>query len=133
MQLAAIYATTLATFLIIDAIWLTNVIRPLFERHVGDLLRDTMQFSAAVGFYALYIAGILYFATLPALKSGSGLGVVILNAGILGFLCYGTYEATNMTTLRGWTWSMVIFDTGWGVFLTVLAAIAGFLVGKAMA
>jgi uncharacterized membrane protein len=45
-------------------------------------------------------------------------------------LAYGTYEATNMATLRGWSWQMVVVDTGWGMLLTAVAATVGFQVGR---
>ncbi|MEM7615259.1 MAG: DUF2177 family protein [Pseudomonadota bacterium] len=127
-----IYLGSLAAFLAIDAVWLTTVMRPLFERHVGALLRPEIQLGAAAGFYLIYIVGIMYFCTLPALREG-GLGLAALNGAILGFLAYGTYEFTNMTTLKGWTWSMVISDTAWGMALTATTAVVGYLIGRALA
>ncbi|MEO0386071.1 MAG: DUF2177 family protein [Pseudomonadota bacterium] len=126
MALIWIYLVSFVAFLAVDAIWLRTVMQPLFQAHVGDLLRAEFRFEAAAGFYALYIAGILYFATVPALRDGTLL-TALRDAAILGFLAYGTYEATNMTTLKGWTWTMVIGDTAWGVFLTALTAGVGYL------
>lgn len=120
-----LYLVSAAVFLVVDAVWLNTVMRPLFERHVGDLLRESIRLEAAVAFYLCYIVGILYFATWPALKAGS-LPLAVMNAAFLGFLAYGTYEATNMTTLKGWTWSMVLIDTGWGMALTALTAAVGY-------
>ncbi|MEM8871783.1 MAG: DUF2177 family protein [Pseudomonadota bacterium] len=131
MTIVWIYLGSLLTFLVVDAVWLTTVMRPLFERHVGALLRPEIQLGAAAGFYLLYIVGILYFCTMPALKENA-LGLALFNAAILGFLAYGTYEFTNMTTLRGWTWTMVISDTAWGMFLTTVTAGAGFAIGRAL-
>lgn len=131
MVYLGLYVICLVVFLGIDAIWLSNVMRPLFERHVGDLLRENIQIGAAVGFYLLYIVGILYFCTLPTLREGAA-GLALLNGLILGFLAYGTYEFTNMTTLKGWTWTLVIFDTAWGMALTAGTAVAGYYAGRMM-
>ncbi|MEO1550622.1 MAG: DUF2177 family protein [Pseudomonadota bacterium] len=119
------YLVTLVAFLAVDAVWLSRVMRPLFEREVGPLLRENIQFAPAIGFYAIYIVGVLYFASLPGLRPGGGYVHTALLGAFLGFLCYGTYEATNMTTLKGWTWVLVIGDTAWGVVLTGFAAVVG--------
>ncbi len=124
------YFATLITFLVLDAIWLTKVMQPMFQKQVGALLRSEIMVLPAAGFYGLYIVGILYFASFPGLKDGP-LWVVI-NSAFLGFLCYGTYEATNMTTLKGWSWHMVFVDTAWGMGLTVVSALAGWVALRAM-
>ncbi|MEO0913694.1 MAG: DUF2177 family protein [Pseudomonadota bacterium] len=126
MSIIWIYLVSAVAFLGVDAVWLRNVMSPLFYKHVGPLLRDEFRFEAALGFYAMYVAGILYFATLPALRAGL-LSEAVIKGALIGFMAYGTYEATNMTTLKGWTWSMVITDTAWGVFLTALTAVVGYL------
>ena len=125
------YLVTLVAFLAVDAVWLSQVMRPLFEREVGHLLRENIQFAPAIGFYAIYIVGVLFFATAPGLKPGGGVVQTAALGAFLGFLCYGTYEATNMTTLKGWTWTMVIGDTAWGVALTAFAAVVGLFAARA--
>jgi uncharacterized membrane protein len=131
MGIVAVYVATLVAFLAIDAVALKFMMYPLFSRHVGDLLREQMQLGVAAGFYLFYVAGVLYFAVMPGLKAES-LGLAALNGAILGFLAYGTYEATNMATLRGWSWAMVATDVTWGTFLTMLTAVIGYLVARAL-
>ncbi|MHA3977934.1 DUF2177 family protein [Halovulum sp. GXIMD14794] len=126
-----IYLAMLVAFLAVDAVWLTQVMRPLFERHVGDLLREDILLSAAAGFYLAYVVGILWFCVLPGLREDAVLTAV--GRGLaLGFLAYGTYEFTNMTTLKGWSWSMVAVDTAWGMVLTGGTAAVGVWVGRAV-
>ncbi|QHQ37397.1 DUF2177 family protein [Algicella marina] len=122
-----IYLVTLISFLGIDAVWLRTVMSPLFNTHIGAFLREEIKMGAALGFYALYVAGIMYLATVPALRAGL-LGEAALKGAVLGFLAYGTYEATNMATIKGWSWSMVATDVAWGTFLTALTAVVGYLV-----
>jgi uncharacterized membrane protein len=131
MGILAVYVATLVAFLAIDAIALKFMLYPLFSRHVGDLLRDDMQLGVAAGFYLFYVAGVLYFAVMPGLKAES-LSLAAMNGAILGFLAYGTYEATNMATLRGWAWQMVAIDVTWGTLLTMLTAVIGYLVARVM-
>lgn len=129
MAYLAVYLAALAVFLLLDAVWLKRVMRPLFEAHVGGLLRDEIRLGPAAGFYLAYVGGILYFASLPAL-AGGGVLRSALDGMLLGFLAYGTYEATNLATLRGWRWSMALTDTGWGMALTALTAAAGHLAAR---
>ncbi len=119
-----IYLTSLAAFAIIDAIVLTTVMKPLFERHVGELLQSPINFAPAAVFYLFYIAGIVWLVSLPALRDGSIMQAA-LNGAILGAMAYGTYEFTNMATLKGWSWTMVAVDTSWGAILTGAVAALG--------
>ncbi|WP_333630300.1 DUF2177 family protein, partial [Agrobacterium cavarae] len=52
-------------------------------------------------------------------------GEALLSGAIFGFLAYGTYDMTNLSTLKGWTWRLCVVDIIWGTLLTSLAAAAG--------
>ena len=65
------YAVALTVFLGIDIVWIRNVMQPVFERNLGPFLLDTPRLGAAAAFYALYIAGVIYFAVSPAAAGGS--------------------------------------------------------------
>jgi uncharacterized membrane protein len=118
------YVAVLISFLALDAIWLKAVIGPVFENDVPQLLAESPRLGVAAGFYAIYCIGIVWFAVRPAL-AGGGIGSAVLNGAILGLMAYGCYEATNMATLKGWTWRMLIFDIAWGTLLTATAAAIG--------
>ncbi len=129
MQTVILYAATLVIFLAIDIIGITQIIRPVFERHVGHLLADPFRMGPAAAFYAAYIAGVLYFVSLPALASGRSLDALIGGA-IIGLMCYGTYEFTNFATLKDWSCQQVVIDTIWGGILTGFSAWAGVTVTR---
>jgi uncharacterized membrane protein len=59
--------------------------------------------------------------------------VAALNGAIIGFLAYGTYEATNLATLKGWSYEMLVVDVAWGMTLTAMTAVVGFLAYRWMA
>ncbi len=122
MQLATLYATTAAVFLILDGLMLTFVMKPLFTRHIGALLIEPIRYVPAGLFYAAYVAGLLYLVSLPALKTGAP---VVIPAAIIGAMAYGTYEFTSYAILRDWTVQMVATDVLWGTFLTAFSAWAG--------
>lgn len=132
MSFLWIFLVALLAFLLIDAIMLKLVIYPLFARNVGELLRADMRLGVAFGFYVFYVAGLVYLAVLPGLEQAS-LARAVINGAVIGFLAYGTYEATNMATLQGWSWSMVLTDVSWGTVLSALVAGIGYALGRYLA
>jgi uncharacterized membrane protein len=124
MQIIFLYAATLIVFAVLDAIMLSNVMKPLFEKHLGDLIRSPIFVAPAAIFYLFYIAGLLYLVSVPALREGSLMSVA-LGGAILGAVAYGTYEFTSMAVMKDWSWQMVITDTTWGAVLTATSATAG--------
>lgn len=126
MSYIVAYAAALLVFLIVDAIWLNFVMSPVFERNLGDMLLESPRLGIAAAFYAVYVLGILYFAAWPAITAGSWRPAV-LNGAALGFLAYGTYEATNFATLKGWTYGMLAADIAWGAVLTAFSAVCAYL------
>lgn len=129
MTLVWIYGAALGAFLVLDAVMLTLFMQPLFQRHIGEMLREQINYAAALGFYLLFIAGLIYLAVLPALAEQSLLRAV-KNGAVVGFISYGTYEASNMATLHGWSWNMVAADVTWGTLLCATVAAVAYGVGR---
>jgi uncharacterized membrane protein len=129
MAFATLALSTAAIFLVLDALMLTFVMRPLFERHIGGLLLADFRIGPAALFYAAYVAGLIYLVSWPALKTGTP---VILPAAIIGAMAYGTYEFTSYAILRDWHISMVLTDTIWGTVLTAVSAWGGVAVTRAL-
>jgi uncharacterized membrane protein len=122
MQIATLYATTAAVFLILDGLMLTFIMKPLFTRHIGALLIEPIRYVPTGLFYAAYVAGLLYLVSLPALKTGAP---ILIPAAIIGAMAYGTYEFTSYAILRDWHPAMVATDFLWGTVLTAFSAWAG--------
>ncbi|MEQ8267630.1 MAG: DUF2177 family protein [Parvibaculum sp.] len=120
------YGATALVFFGLDYLWLGTVAKGFYARELGPLMRETPDFAAAGLFYLFYVAGIVFFAVLPALQSGSW-KTALLYGGLLGLLAYGTYDMTNLATLKGWSVKMVVVDMAWGAALTAMAALAGTL------
>lgn len=123
------YFITLVFFFAIDLTWLGLIAKNLYREKLGFILSDKVNWTAAIIFYLIYIAGILYFAVLPAAESGSLLTAIIRGAA-LGFLCYATYDLTNMATIDRWPLSIVIIDICWGTVLTACCAAGGYWAGR---
>ena len=123
-QIATLYSVTLVVFLGLDMIGIRYLVYPVFARHVGDLLASPMRLLPAAIFYLFYVAGVLWFVSLPALKDSAPLQALLWGA-LLGAMCYGTNEFTNYATLGRWSLEQVVVDGLWGTFLTGFAAWAG--------
>jgi uncharacterized membrane protein len=125
MQYVVAYAASAVVFLGLDLVWLGLIARSFYARQLGDLLRDSPSLSVAALFYALYVGGIVLFAISPALQSQSWRTALVLGL-LLGLLAYGTYDMTNLATLRRWPLALALVDMTWGSLLTGLAATAGY-------
>lgn len=123
-QVLMLYAITVVVFLVIDAVGINYLIRPVFEQHVGHLLASPLRLGAAAAFYMAYVAGLLWFVSLPALRENAPLQALV-GGMVLGFLCYGTYEMTNYATLKDWSLQQVAIDLAWGTILTGFSAWVG--------
>lgn len=98
--------------------------RPLFEADVPNLLASAPNKTAAAIFYVAFAAALLHFAVMGAIARGS-VSLAARDGALVGLLAYGTYELTNMATLRDWSWRLVAIDVTWGAVLSALAAAAG--------
>ncbi|HRX42190.1 MAG TPA: DUF2177 family protein, partial [Clostridia bacterium] len=65
------FAVAFAVFMIIDFIWLVFVAAKLYNRELGALKKKKINWTAAILFYVLYIAGLVFFVLNPDL-SGKG-------------------------------------------------------------
>jgi uncharacterized membrane protein len=132
MTLIVLYAVTFIVFLGIDYLGLTYLIKPTFQQYIGDLLSDSPRLGPAVIFYAFYVGVLLWFVSWPALEQGKSLAWVFGSGVLIGAMAYGTYEFTNLATLKDWTWRMVATDFTWGSLLTGVSAAAGVAVARAV-
>ena len=113
------FVVTLLIFLLLDSVWLGVIADGFYQENIGHML-GPVNWAAAIAFYLLYIAGILYFAVIPS-ASEAGIAMPVLAAkkgAVLGLVSYGTYDLTNLATLDGWPLAMVAIDLCWGTVLT---------------
>ena len=120
------YAGALTAFLIIDLIWLGVVAKDFYRGQLGHLMLDKPNVLAAALFYLAYVAIVVFLAVQPAIAKGSWTTAALYGA-ILGLFAYGTYDMTNLATLKDWPVPVVIVDMIWGICLTGASATAGYL------
>ena len=120
------YLATAVVFFGLDFIWLTRALG-FYREHVGELLLDKPKLGYAAAFYAVYVVGIVGLAVIPALNGGSWTSALLAGA-LLGLVAYGTYDMTNLSTLKGWSLTLSLVDLAWGTMLTAVSATAGYFV-----
>ncbi len=124
-----LYFVTLIAFFAIDIIWLGFVARKFYRKYLGFLLAPDPNWLAAIIFYLLFIVGILVFVVVPGLKDNS-LKTTLLRAALFGLITYATYDLTNLATVKNWPVLVTVVDMIWGMILSVVVSLAGFMAGK---
>jgi uncharacterized membrane protein len=125
MTYVILYVSTFVVFLALDYLGLSYIVKPIFNKHIPELILEKPRFVPALIFYAFYIGGLLWFVSLPALLDDRTLLWTFASGALIGALAYGTYEFTSLAVTKGWSWEMVIVDVSWGMCLTGASACAG--------
>ena len=123
MSYITAYLASAFVFFGLDLIWLGLVARRFYAGQLVSLMREQPKLGVSALFYVGYVAAIIYFAV----QGATSLGQAAMSGLFLGLTAYGTYNVTNMATLKGWPARMSLVDMVWGSSLTSLAAMAGFL------
>jgi uncharacterized membrane protein len=109
----------------LDLIWLTAM-RPFYEAQMPGMLLAEPRLIPAALFYVTFAAGLAFFAVMPNLSGGSIVSAALYGAA-LGFVAYGTYDATNYATLKDFPLSIAVVDWSWGTVLSATTAALAWL------
>ena len=121
------YAVAAVVFLALDLVWLSLVADRLYDHFLGDLLADSPNVAAAVVFYAIFVAGLVYFVIAPAVLEGSVRAALVRGAAF-GFVTYATWDLTSLAVLEGFPVGIVPIDLAWGTFLAAAVSATTYLV-----
>ena len=78
-------------------------------------------------FYAIFVAGLVYFVIHPAVDEGSWSKALLVGA-FFGFVTYATWDLTNLAVLKDFPLSIVPIDMAWGTFLAASVSITTYAV-----
>lgn len=123
------YLIAAAVFLVLDLLWLGFVAKGLYERFLGDLLADEPNVAAAVLFYAIFLAGLVYFVIAPAVEEGS-LRSALLRGAAFGLVTYATWDLTSLAVIEGFPVAIVPIDVAWGAVLAASVSAVTFSVSR---
>jgi len=124
------YIATIVIFLAIDFVWLKYVALGFYREQIGHLMLDKPNLAIAAGFYLMYAVAIAVLAVLPALRAESWT-LALLYGALLGMAAYGTYDITNLATLKDWPTLVSMVDWAWGTVLTGTVAMLAYFATRA--
>ena len=116
-------------FLIIDVLWLSYAVKHFYRPNLGPLLNDKPVMWAAILFYLVYVFGLAVVILQPAIANDS-ISQSFWTGLVFGLVAYGTYNLTNMATIKNWSVNVVIVDMIWGGLLTGSSSAIGIYLSK---
>lgn len=122
-----LYFVTLGWFVLFDGIWLGLIAKNLYAEQLKGLMTNNVKWGAAILFYLIFIAGLIYFVIAPTIKSGS-MNHLIIAGALFGLVTYATYDLTNYATLKNFPLKIVIIDLIWGTILSALVSSLAYVV-----
>lgn len=120
----AAYGAALVAVLALDAVWLGLVASGFYASAIGHLMAARPNLVAALLFYIAYPVGLVIFAIAPARGQADWRGAAARGAAF-GFFAYGTYDLSNLATLRDWPVTVSLVDVAWGCCVSAAGATAG--------
>jgi len=124
-----IYGVALSVFLVVDLIWIGIIARNFYQEQLGFILASSPNWTAAIIFYLMFVAGLLFFAVVPGLKE-TGLKDSLFRAAVFGILTYGTYDLTNLALIEGWPVLVTVVDIIWGMILSIIVCMVSLKAGR---
>ncbi|MDP2819781.1 MAG: DUF2177 family protein [Polaromonas sp.] len=124
------YIGSLVFFLAADMVWLGLLMTGQYQAWIGPLMREQPLLLPAAVFYLVYPVGLVVFAVRPGLEKQRWTSCAALGA-FFGLLAYGTYDLSNLATLKGWPLQLTLVDMVWGAALSCGSALAGYAAARA--
>ena len=109
----------LVVLLALDAVWLT--LRSDYHKSLFfSIQKSPLRLNVVAGALVYIILALALFY--GAIKDAKTVRDAAARGALIGFVLYSFYDATNMATLSGWTWSMFFTDIAWGTLAGGAAA-----------
>lgn len=124
-----LYLITLPIFFIIDMIWLVLIAKNFYTQQIGLLMKNEINWPAALIFYLLFIVGLVVFVVMPALKAESW-QMALFYGALFGLISYATYDLTNLSTLKDWPILITVVDLIWGSVLAASVSTISYLLAN---
>ena len=122
-----LFLIALPLFVVIDMVWLLLVAKDFYRKQTGFLMRPDIGWYAAITFYLLFIAGMIVFVISPAVEKHSWTHALFFGA-LFGLITYGTYDLTNLATMKDWPVLVTVVDLIWGMVLSSSVSVLTYLV-----
>ena len=124
-----LYCIAFPIFFALDMIWLGLVAKNFYTRQIGFLMKSHANWTAAILFYLLFLAGLVVFVVTPAVEEGSWVRALLFGA-FFGLITYATYDLTNLATLKDWPLVLTVVDLMWGTVLAGSVSVGTCLIAR---
>ena len=124
-----LYALALPVFFAIDMIWLGLIAKDFYRGQIGALMKPDINWTSAIIFYLIFIAGLVVFVITPAVEKGSWTQALFVGA-LFGLITYATYDLTNLATLKDWPIMVTIVDLIWGAVLASSVSVVTYFIAN---
>ena len=124
-----LYLIALPVFFAIDMVWLGLVAKNFYRAQIGTLMKLDVNWTAAIIFYLIFIAGLVVFVIAPAMEKGSWTHALLFGA-LFGLVCYATYDLTNLAVAKDWPLLVTIVDLAWGAVLAASVSTVTYFIAR---
>ncbi|TFG90633.1 MAG: DUF2177 family protein [Candidatus Atribacteria bacterium] len=122
-----LYFVALPVFFALDMVWLGLAAKKFYGEQIGFLMKTNINWLAAIIFYLLFIAGLVFFVISPAVEKKSWLNALFVGA-LFGLLTYSTYDLTNLATLKDWPLLLTVVDIIWGMVVSTSVSLISYFI-----
>lgn len=116
-------------FFAIDMVWLGLIAKDFYRGQIGALMKTDVNWTAAIIFYLIFIAGLVVFVISPAVEKGSWMHALFFGA-LFGLVCYATYDLTNLAVAKDWPILVTIVDLAWGAAIAASVSTITYLISS---
>lgn len=116
-----LYGVGLATFLVLDLLWLGVLAKNFYQQHLGYLMRADVRWVPAACFYLLFVAALVVFVAAPGIERGS-LGRTMAMGAFFGLAAYAAFDLTSLALIRDFPLTAALVDLAWGAVLSAVVA-----------
>ena len=106
-------------YAIAEAAWLFFM-RPFYSKRFARINKDNLlliRSKLAVAIIYPLLLGAAYLLVVRRIRENRNMNRLVeslLYGALFGACVYGVYNLTNMATLAGYSWDLVVIDTIWG-------------------
>ena len=127
MNLALKYVLFMVIYMLIDMVWIFGA-RPMHIRMVEDVQKEPLKVNMTAGLLFYLLSPLAYVVIIE--PHSTNLKEAIKLSITTASLMYGTFDLTNKTLFRHYSWSYTFADIWWGIIALTLTTLIMFQIQR---
>ena len=128
MKTIFLFLIGIASYIILDFLWIGLITRNFYKKQFkgfGRIERGKWKllFIPALFTWILLTIGILIFVK----QLSTNFLEALFYGGLMGFIIYGVYDLTNLSTIKEWSLELTAIDILWGTIASSLVSLVLFI------